>query len=170
MRDFQREPPCHELGVTLSALALPPQRTNLALNLRNKIVDPGQIGGRLFKASLRAALAVAVESDSGGFLKKLAAIVRSVAQKSVDHPGFDDDCGIRAQSGSTDHVVDVPQSAHRSVQEVVALAGTAQPASDHNFAEWNVERTIVILEVQRHLGDVHRASGRRSLEDDFFHL
>jgi hypothetical protein len=66
--------------------------------------------------------------------------------------------------------VDVAQPTGRAVQKVVALARTTQSPRYYDFAKWNIERAIVVLEVERDLGEIHCATRRGALKDDLFHL
>jgi peptidoglycan hydrolase CwlO-like protein len=111
----------------------------------------------LLEPPLGAALAVAIETDACRFLEQLAPLVRTIGEQGIDHLAFDDNTRVGAQPGAAHHVMNVAQTARRAIQKVVALAGTAEPPGDHDFAEGNREGAVVVLEVQRHLGDVHRA-------------
>ena len=66
--------------------------------------------------------------------------------------------------------MDVAETAGCAVQEVVTFARAAQSPRDNDFAEWNVQRAIIILEMQRNLGEVDGSPRGRSLEDYLFHL
>ncbi len=170
MRDFERKPAGHQLTVALSALSLARQRAHLALDFRNEVVDASQVGGGFLQTSLGAPLAVAVEPHAGGFLEQLTPVIGSVGEEGIYHPCFDDHAGIGPESGATNHVVDVAQSAGRAVEEIIAFAGATQSPRYHHFAERNVQRAIVILEMQRDFSDVHGAPRGRSLKDHLFHL
>ena len=170
VRDFQREPTSHQLAMTLGAFSLARQRADLALDFRDEVVDAGQVGCRFLQTSLSAPLAVAIETHARRFLEQLASVVGSIGKQCVNHPRFDYHTGIGAESGAPNHVVDVTQAAGSAIEEIIAFAGATQSSRYHHFAERNVERTIVILEMQRDFSDVHGAPRGRSLEDHLFHL
>ncbi len=169
-RDLGDESARHQLAVSLGLLALARERANLALHFGDQIVEARQVDRRLLEPALGRAAAVAIESDACGFLEQLAPIVGAIGEQRVDHLRFDHDAGVGAEPGAAHHVVDVAQAARRAVQHVLALAAAREPARDHDFLEGDGERAVVVREVQRHLGDVHRAARRRALEDHLFHL
>ena len=170
VRDLEREAARRQLGVALRPLSLARQRSNLALHLGDEIVDARQVGRRFLQTPLGAPLAVAVETDAGRFLEQLAPLIRFIGKQRVHHLPLDDDAGVGSESGAAHHVVDVAQAAGSVVEEVIALARAAQPPRDHDFAERNVERSVVVLEMERDFGDVHGAARGRALEDHLFHL
>ena len=132
----------------LGTLALTRQRANLALYFGNEIVDASEVGGCFLEATLSAALTITIETDAGRFLKQLAPFVGTVAEQRVDHLRLDDYPGISAETGPTHHVVDVAQTARGAVQEIIALSRPAQSTSDDYLPEWNVERAVIVLEVE----------------------
>ena len=169
-RDLDREAARHQLGVALGALALARERTHLALHLGDQVVEALQVDRRLLEAALGGAAAIAIEPDAGRFLEQLATIVGTVGEQRVDHLALDDDAGVGAEAGAAQQVGDVAQPAGRAVQEVVALARAREAPRDDDFLERDREHAVVVREVQRDFGDVHRASRRRPLEDHLFHL
>ena len=66
--------------------------------------------------------------------------------------------------------MDITKAACRPVQEIVALARPAQASCDNDFAERDVQRAIVVLEVQRDFREVHGPARGRSLKNHLFHL
>ena len=159
-----------ELRVPLGAASLSRERTHLALYFVDQIVEALQVDRRLVEPPLRRATAVAIEADARRFLEQLAPVVRPIRQERVDHLALDDDAGVGAETGAAQQIGDVAQPARRAIQEVVALARPGEPARDDHFLERDGQRAVFVREVERDLGDVHRAPRRRSLEDDFFHL
>jgi hypothetical protein len=170
MCNLECEPARHQLCMPFGTLSLSRERANLALHFVDQIVDALEVRRGLFQATLRAALTVAVESNSCRFLKELATIVRPVAQQSVDHLRFDYDPRIGTESGAAYHVVDVAETARRVVEEIVAFTGAAQSPCQHHFTEGDVERPIVVLKMERDLREVHCAPGRGPPEYHFLHL
>ena len=154
----------------LGALALAREAAHLALHLVDQVVEALQVDRRLLEAALRRAPAIAIQADARRFLEQLAPVVRTIGEQRVDHLALDDDAGAGAEAGAAQQVGDVAQPARRAIQEVVALARAREPARDHDFLERHGEDPVVVREVQRDLGDVHRPARRRALEDHLFHL
>ncbi len=169
-RQLDGEPSRVELRMLLGAAPLSRERTHLALHFVDQIVEPLQVDRRLVEPPLRRATAVAIESDARRFLEQLAPVVRPIREERVDHLALDDDAGVGAEAGAAQQIGDVAEPAWRAIQEVVALARPGEPARDDDFLERDRQRAVFVREVERDLGDVHRAPRRRSLEDDFFHL
>ena len=67
--DFESEAARHQLAVTLSTLALTRQRPNLALYLRDEIVDARKVCRRFLQATLGATLPVAIKPDTRRLLE-----------------------------------------------------------------------------------------------------
>ena len=170
MSDLERETTCHQLGIAFGPLSLPRQRANLALHLGDKIVNAAEIGRGLLETSFGASLAVAVQPHSRRFLEQLSPIVGPVAQQGVHHPRFDHYARVGTEPGAADHIVDIAKAARRPVEEIVALSRPAQSSGDDDFAERDVERAIVVLEVQGDLREIDGPARGRSLENHFFHL
>jgi len=156
--------------VPFGALPLARERSHLALYLTNHIVEPREIERRLLEAAFRAAASVAIQTDTGGFLEQLPALVGTVREKRVDHPALDHHARVGAEAGAAHQVLDVTESARRSIEQILALPRAREPARDHDFAERHGKHAVVVVEVQRDFRDVHRPPPRRSLEDDLFHL
>ena len=169
-RDLNAEAAARQLGVALGALSLAGQRSHLALNFRNQVIEAHKIAGRLLEPALGGASPIAIQSDSCRLLEQLAAIVGPIGEQRVDHPGFDHDARVGAQPRAAEHVRDVAQATRRAVQEVVALARARETSRDDDFAKRDWQLAAVVLEVQRDFRDVHRAPRRRTLEDHFFHF
>ena len=169
-RQLHRETAGVQLRVALGAASLAGERTDLALDFVDQVVEPLQVDRRLLEPALGCPAAVAIEPDARRFFEQLAAIVRAIGQERVDHLAFDDDARVGAQARAAQQIRDVAQTAGRAVEEVVALARSRQPPRDHHFLERDRQRAVFVREVERDLGDVHRAPRRRSLKDDFFHL
>ena len=159
-----------KLKLWLGALALAEERADLRLHLAREVVDAEQVGARRLELPLRAAAAVAVQADARRLLEELAPVVRAVREEGVDHLAFDHHAALGAKAGAAYEVVDVAQAARRPVEEVFPLARPRQAARDHHLPEWHRELPVVVREMERHLGDVHRAARARALENDFFHL
>jgi len=75
-----------------------------------------------FEATLCAAFPVAIESYAGGLFEQLAPLVGAVRKKRVDHLRFDHYSRIGTESGPSNHVVNVAQTAGTVIQEVLAFS------------------------------------------------
>ena len=169
-RQVDGEAARHDLGVPLGALALPRQAAHLARHLVDQVVQPLQIARRLLEAAFRRAATIAIEADARRLLEQLAPIVGTIGEQRVDHLALDHDAGAGAEPRATQQVGDVAQAAGRAVEEVVAVARAREPARDHDFLERDGEDPLVVREVQRDFGHVHRTPRRRALEDHLVHL
>ena len=159
-----------ELDVPLGFAALAREASDLGLYLSDEVLDALKIDGGLLQPALGAVLPIAIQPDARRLLEEGASLVRPVRQQQVDHLGLDDHAGIAAQSRATEQILDVAQPDRRTVEQIVALPGPREPAGDDHFAVGDGKVAVGVVEVQRDLGDVHRAPGGGALEDDVLHL
>ena len=168
--DLHRVAASAQFGVALGAAALAGQRADLGGHLADQIVQALQVDRRLLQAALGGAAPVAVQPDAGRFLEEFAPVVGTVGEQGVDHLALDHDAGVRTEPRAAQQIVNVPQPAGRAVEQVVALTRPRQAPGDHDLAEGNGEAAVGVVEMERDLGHVHGPAGRRTLEDDLFHL
>ncbi len=136
----------HHFAVALGAAALPCQAAHLRLHLGDQILEPREIGGRFFEATLGAFLAIAIQPDAGGFLKERAPLLGFLRKQRFDHLRFHNDGGIGTEAGAAQHILDVAQSHGRAIQQIVALAGPRQPARDHDFLIGDRQAAVGVVE------------------------
>ena len=96
-RQLDREAAAHQLGMSLRALALSGQRTDLALHLTDQIVDARQVERGLLESALGAATTVAIQTDARRFLEQLAPVIRAVGEQRVDGLRLDHDARVAAR-------------------------------------------------------------------------
>ena len=169
-RYLHLEPTRHQLGMAFGATTLACQRTHLTLYLVDQVIEAREVDGRLLETALRAATTVAIQSDASGFLEQVTTFVGAVGQQGIDHPAFDHDAGIGAQARATHEILNVAQTARRTIQEILTLARAHQASRDHDFLERNGQRAFRVVEVQRDFGHVDGFSCRRAVKDHVFHL
>ena len=131
----------------LGRLAL--QRAALLLDLEDDVVDAGQVLLRRFELELGGAAAALVFRDAGGFLDQLPAIGRPGAQNLADLALLDDRVALDANAGVHQQVLHVPQAAGLSVDQVLALARSVEPAHQLDVAD--DERRLVLEQRRRRL-------------------
>ena len=147
-RQFHRESPGRDLRVALGALALTGERTYLAGDFIQQIIETREVPGGLFEAPLGGAPPVAIESHARRFLKELTTVVGTVRQECIDHSALDHDTAVGAESSTANKIVNVPQPAWGAVQEVLTLACPGQTTGDDNLPERNRQLTIGVFEVE----------------------
>ena len=116
----------------LGSLAL--ECIELAGNLLGDIVDAEQVLPGLFEFRGRQ-LALDLEfGDAGRFLDDGPSIRGFGAEDQAYPVLLDQRIGIRPQSGSQEHVLDIPQSDPPSVEEVLALSRTKKAPGYHQLS------------------------------------
>ena len=156
--------------MTFGAPALTGQRAHLTLDFRDEVVKAPQVDRGFVEATLGTASAIAIQADTSGFFKQLATIIGAIGEQGIDHAAFDDDAGVGAETCAAHEILNVAQATGRTIEQVLALAGTQQSARQHHFLERHRQFAVVVFEVQRHFRHVHGLSCRRTVEDDVFHL
>ena len=124
----------------LGRLAL--QRAALLFDLEHDVVDAGQVLLRRFELELGGAAAALVFRDAGGFLDQLPSIGGPGAQNLANLALLDDRITLDANAGVHQQVLHVLQAAGLSVDQVLALARSVEPA--HQLDVANDERRIVL--------------------------
>src|SRR5581483_11954478 len=86
--------------------------------------------------------------DSRCLLDDGAAIRRFAGEDLPDSALLDDRVRLRPQAGAHENVLDIAQPAELAIQQVFAIAGAKQAASDHDltFLEYRLELTSADLE------------------------
>ena len=110
------------------------QRAALLLDLEDDVVDARQVLLRGFELELGGAAARLVLGDAGRFFDQRAALGRARRQDLADLALLDDGVRLDAEARVHQQVVDVAQPADLAVDQVLALAGSVQPAADLDVA------------------------------------
>ena len=111
-----------------------------------------------------------VLDDARGLLEHLAAILAFGGQDLVDAALTDQGIAVLADAGVPEQVHDVPQTAGRAVDLVLAVAVAIHPAGDGNLGKVNGEGVVLVLKDQRHLAVGEAAAALGAIEDDVLHL
>ena len=139
----------------LGAPTLARERTHLALHFVDQVIETGEVNGRFLETALGAAATIAIQADTSRLFEQLATFVGPVREQGIDHPAFDDDAGIGAESRATHQILDVAQTARRAIQEILTFPRTHQAPRDDDFLERDREVAFRVIEMQRHFGHVH---------------
>ena len=124
-----------QLGVAprLGCLAL--QRSELLFDFDENVVDARKIDLRGFELGFRQALLGLVHGDAGGFFDDRAAVHGLGIQDLADAALLDDGVAIRAETDAHEDFLDVAQAGDAAIDQIFALSGTIQAATDDDFAE-----------------------------------
>ena len=162
---------------------LPLQRSELLLELEDDVIEPREVQLRRLELQLRRAPARLVLRDARGFFDQLAPIGRPRAENHPDLALLDDGVRLRAQPGVHQKFMNITQTAHFTVQQVLALAGSIQAARHLDrardrrrvvsfkrlFSQLDIGRPQYIAEPQPHLGSARGLPRIAPVEDDVFH-
>src|SRR5690606_16706993 len=129
-----------------------------------------QVGPGLLEAARGGVPAIAVEPDARGLLEQRAPLVGAIGEEQVDQLRLDHHPGVAAEPGAAQQVLDVAQAHGRAVEQVVALAAAREAAGDDDLGVRRRQLAVAVVEVEGDLGDVHRATAGRALEDHVLHL
>src|SRR5690606_30669824 len=104
---FQRETARPQLAIPLRPPLLPRQAADLALDLRNEVLETRQVRLRRFQTPLCGLPPVLVAANACRFLEELPPLLRPVGQDRVHLPLLDHRVGVGAQPRVTEQVQDV---------------------------------------------------------------
>ena len=159
-----------EFRMAFGTPTLTGERTDLALDFGDEVVEARQVDRCLIETALGAAPAIAIQADARRLLKQFASIVGTVREQRIDHAALDHDARIGTESGAAHEILNVAQATRRAVEQVLALTRTQQATRQHHFLERHRQFAVVVLEVQRHFRHVHGLACGRPVEDHVFHL
>ena len=120
------------VALGLGSLAL--QRVHLPRDLFEDVVHAGEVLLRRFQAQLGEALLGLEAGDAGGLFDDGAAIVRLGAEELADALLLDDGVALRPEAGAHEDVLNVAQAAELAVEQIFAVAGAEEAASDDDLA------------------------------------
>src|SRR5690606_40515023 len=127
---FKRETARPLLAIPLRPPLLPRQAADLALDLRNEVLETRQVRLRRFQTPLCGLPPVLVAANACRFLEELPPLLRPVGQDRVHLPLLDHRVGVGAQPRVTEQVQDVLQAARRAVQLVLTATLAEDDAPD----------------------------------------
>ena len=107
----QRDPKTllDHLAVAFGTAALAREAADLRLHFGDQILEPREIGRRLFEPPLGALLPVTVQPDSRRFLEERPPLLGFLGQQRLDHLRFHHDGGVRAKTGAAEQILDVAE-------------------------------------------------------------
>ncbi len=170
----EEDPQAAEFGdqgaVATSRVGLALERPELAADLTEQVLEPGEVGLGGGEAALGLLLALAVLEDPGRFLDDQAPLLGAGIEHGVDLALTHDDVLLTPDAGIGQQVGDVEQPARHPVDRVLAVAGAEQRAADGDLGEVDGEQPRRVVDGEGHLGPAERLTLRRPGEDDVVHL
>src|SRR5208282_6329766 len=123
-----------KLGVTPRLGGLTLERSELLLDFDKNVVDAGEIELRGFELGFSEAPLGLVHGDAGGFLDDGATVHRLRIQNLADAALLDDGVAVRTEAHTHEDFLNVAEAGHAAIDQVFALAGAVEAASNHDFA------------------------------------
>ena len=125
----------------LGRLAL--QRTELLFHFHNNVIHARQVQLGRFQLGFAQTLLGFEFRDARGFFDDGAAFHRLGGQNLSDAALFDDRVGIGTEAHTHKHFLNIAQTSHASVNQVLALPAAVQPPADHHFARLGDRRRFL---------------------------
>ena len=151
-------------------LGLAPQRLELAADLGEQVLEPGQVAVRGVELAERLLLALAVLEDAGGLLDEAAPVLRRRVQDLVELALADDHVHLAADAGVAQQLLDVEQPAGRAVDGVLRPARAEHRPADRDLGVLDRQRSVGVVDREQHLRTAERRAPGRAGEDDVLHL
>ncbi len=149
---------------------LPAERFELSAQLIGQILYAREIGLHRVQFPQRLLLALTVLENSGRLFDEGAPPHRVGVQHGVQLSLADDDMHFAADTGVEEQFLDVEQPARIAIELVFAAAIAEHDPRDGDFRVVDGQRTVGVVDGQRHLRAAQRRASRGSGEDDVFHL
>lgn len=146
------------------------QRFQLPPQFVRQILDAGQVGPHRVQFPQRLLLPLAVLQHACGFLDERAPPHRIGMEYGVQLALPHDDVHLPADTGVREQFLDVEEPAGVAVDLVFAAAVAEHDPSDRHFGVFDGQRTIRIVDGQRHFGASERRPPGGAGEDHVFHL
>ena len=146
------------------------QRVHAALLFGEHVGYAEQVRLGVFEFAQRVLLLALEFRDAGRFLEHRAAFLGFRGKDLVDLALRHDRVGGAADAGIHEQVVDVAQTAERSIQSVFGAPVTEDPAGDGDLVEIDFERLLAIRHRQRDLRHAERLAFFRAVKNDICHL
>src|SRR5690606_36839809 len=137
-------------------LGLAPEGFELAPDLGEEVVEPGQVALGRVELAKRFLLALAVLQDTGGLLDETAAVLRRRVEDRVELPLADDDVHLATDAGVAEQVLDVEKAARRPVDGVLRPTVAEHRAADGDFGVVDRQGAVAVVDRQLHLGAPQR--------------
>ena len=157
------------LPVAAGGAGLALERAEGALDLGDDVVEPQQVGPRLFELDLGDPAPRLVAGDAGRLFEQLAPLLRLAREDHADFPLLDHRVGANAQPGVHQQVLDLLEARQPAVDPVLALAGAEDPAAEQHAAVLGVRKARVGDQREVHLAHPQRLAQLRAGEDDVLH-
>ena len=138
------------------------QAARLRPQLRQDVLDPGQVGLGLCELLLGPRLASLVAADAGHFLEERAPLLGPQRQRLVHHALADEEEGVVGQMGRVEQIDEVLEPDPLLVQQVVVLAGAEEPPSQLDRLEVDRQQPVRVAEDQSHVRHAERRSASPS--------
>ena len=155
--------------VSSGATDLTPEVVDLPLDLPDEILEPGQVRLGRFELVPGRAPAGLVFRYPRGLLEDAPSVFSAFADDLVHHALLHHRVGAGTEAGVHQQVLDVEKPAGDLVQEVVAFAGTKQPARHRNLAEFDRQGVVRVVDRQGYFRHPERLAKARSAEDHVLH-
>ena len=141
-----------QLLVAAGLAHLAAEIVDVAFQFAKRVLDPQEIIVDRFEFIPRRSAAGLVLGDPRGLLQNAPSVLCLLADDFIDHPLFHHRVGARSEPGVHEQILDVEEAAGDLVQEVVAVAGSEQPARDGYLRILDGEVVGGIVDGDRHLG------------------
>ena len=141
----------------------------LAPHFLHDVPDARQVLARGLELALRLRALLLVARDPRGLLDEDAPLPRLRREHVVEALLVHERIRLGVDAGSGEEVLDVAQTAHVAVQQVLALARPIEPAGHRYLAPRDLELPVIV-EDQAHLGHPDRLARGRAVEDHVLHL
>ncbi len=155
--------PAGDLGLAAEGL-------ELAADLAEQVLQPGQVALGAVQLAERLLLALAVLEDTGGLLDEAATVLGRRVQDRVELALADDHVHLAADAGVGQQLLDVEQPARGAVDGVLRAAVAEHRAADRDLGVLDRQGAVGVVDGQRHLGPAQRRAAGGAGEDDVLHL
>ena len=129
-------------------LGLPAERLELAPDLGEQVVEPGQVALGGVELAERLLLALAVLEDAGGLLDEAAPVLGGRVQDRVELALADDHVHLAADAGVGQQLLDVEQPARVAVDGVLGAAAAEHGAADRDLGVLDRQRAVGVVDGQ----------------------
>ena len=166
----------HDRLVALGLAGLPLERTDLAFDLLDQVLDAQEVLVGVLKLAEGFLLLGLELGDAGGFLEDEAAIVGLHREDLGDVALGHDRIARLAHAGAGEELLDVAEAAGGLVQEILGPTVAIDTAGDRHLvvADLDAGRLQVLLvdvaDRERNLGQAERLAGVGAVEDDVGHF
>ena len=146
------------------------KRTHLPLNLRHNIVDTHQVFPRALKFSFRLVLSAFKLCNSRRLFKHCTALFWLFVDNLADLALPDNRIAVLADTAVEKKVGDIFKPTSVFVYLIFTFARAIKFSCDTKFVIRNVEKSVGVIECQRHLAVRKTPSFFRAFKDDVLHI